>query len=74
MFYGSTNKTEKLLNALSVITICFAKLHVCRRPKAREYFFVSMQNRTLYMKTWYTVAGDTDFPYKHCYATLSMFQ
>jgi len=49
MFYGITYKTEKLLNALSVITICFVILHVCRRPKAREYSFVSVQNRTLYM-------------------------
>jgi hypothetical protein len=33
-------KTEKLLNDFAVITICSAKLHVWRRPRANEHSFV----------------------------------
>ena len=63
MFYSNT-KTVKLRNDLSVITICFAKLYVLRRPWANENSFVSVEHRALYTMTYvpYIFGGDLNSP------------
>jgi hypothetical protein len=38
-FTAALAKREKLCNYLSVIMICLAIFHVCRRPWANEHFF-----------------------------------
>jgi len=52
MFYPVLKKMENLRNDVYVITICSTKLHVYRRRQANAYYFVSMQHRELYMKTY----------------------
>jgi len=46
MLEGDT-KTDKLLNDLSIITFCLAKLYVSSRPVTYENTFVSVQYPTL---------------------------
>jgi len=63
MLEGNT-KTDKLLNDLSIITICLAKLCVSSRPLTNELTFVSVQCpiRQIAPYASFMVATDLNLP------------
>jgi len=58
---ATLTKTEKMLNDLSVIMMCLAKLYTYKWLLASKHSFVSVQHWPLYVKTYvcYIVTGDT---------------